>query len=75
MPTVVVVFGSARSFEPYIPLYNGKPIRLSGYFFASDDMNIVALADGDREHPLRTIFHEYIHVVIDNLSRERCRSG
>ena len=69
VPTVVVVFGSARSFEPYIPRYNGKPIRLSGYFFASDDMNIVALADGDREHSLRTIFHEYVHVVIDNLSR------
>ena len=69
VPTVVVVFGSARSFEPYIPRYNGKPIKLSGYFFASDDMNIVALADGDRENSLRTIFHEYVHVVIDNLSR------
>ena len=32
-------------------------------------MNIVALADGDREHSLRTIFHEYVHVVIDNLSQ------
>jgi Protein of unknown function (DUF1570) len=69
VPTVVVVFGSARSFEPYIPLYNSKPIRLSGYFVASDDMNVVALADADREHSLRTIFHEYVHVVIDNLSR------
>ena len=69
VPTVVVVFESARSFEPYIPRYNGKPIRLGGYFFASDDMNIVALADGDRENSLRTIFHEYVHVVTDNLSR------
>ena len=69
VPTVVVVFESARSFEPYIPRYNGKPIKLGGYFFASDDMNIVALADGDRENSLRTIFHEYVHVVTDNLSR------
>ena len=69
VPTVVVVFESARSFEPYIPRYNGKPIRLGGYFFASDDINIVALADGDRENSLRTIFHEYVHVVTDNVSR------
>jgi thioredoxin-like negative regulator of GroEL len=69
VPTVVVVFESARSFEPYVPRYNGKPIKLGGYFFASDDMNIVALADGDRENSLRTIFHEYVHVVTDNLSR------
>jgi Protein of unknown function (DUF1570) len=69
VPTVVVVFGSGRSFEPYIPRYNGKAIRLGGYFFASDDMNIVALADGDRENSLRTIFHEYVHVVTDNVSR------
>ena len=69
VPTVVVVFGSTRSFEPYIPRFNGKPIKLSGYFFGSDDMNIVALVDGDRENSLRTIFHEYVHVVIDNLSR------
>jgi tetratricopeptide (TPR) repeat protein len=69
VPTVVVVFGSTRSFEPYIPRYNGKPIKLGGYFFGSDDINIVAFADRDRENSLRTIFHEYVHVVIDNLSR------
>ncbi len=68
VPTVVVVFGSARSFEPYRPRFNGKPIRLGGYFFSSDDMNIVALADGERDESLRTIFHEYVHLVIENVS-------
>jgi predicted nucleic acid-binding protein len=69
VPTVVVVFGSARSFEPYRPRFNGKPIKLGGYFFASDDMNIVALVDADRDESLRTIFHEYVHLVIDNVSQ------
>ena len=68
VPTVVVVFGSARSFESYRPRFNGKPIRLGGYFFSSDDINIVALADADRAESLRTIFHEYVHLVIDNVS-------
>jgi predicted nucleic acid-binding protein len=69
VPTVVVVFGSARSFQPYGPRFNGKPVRLGGYFFSSDDMNIVALADGDRDESLRTIFHEYVHLVIGNVSQ------
>jgi tetratricopeptide (TPR) repeat protein len=68
VPTVVVVFNSARSFEPYVPRYKGKPIKLGGYFFSSDDMNIVAFADGKRNDLLRTIFHEYVHLVIDNVS-------
>jgi hypothetical protein len=69
VPTVVVVFNSHRSFDPYAPRYNGKPVRLGGYFFASDDMNIVALADADRDESRRTIFHEYVHLVLDNVSR------
>ena len=68
VPTVVVVFGSARSFEPYRPRFNGKAVRLGGYFFSSEDMNIVALADADRDEALRTIFHEYVHLVINNVS-------
>ena len=28
VPTVAVVFESARSFEPYIPRYNGKQVKL-----------------------------------------------
>ena len=68
VPTVVVFFRSARSFEPYRPRFNGKPVKLGGYFFSSEDMNIVALADGDRSESLRTIFHEYVHLVIGNIS-------
>jgi tetratricopeptide (TPR) repeat protein len=69
VPTVVVIFGSQRSFQPYVPRFNGKPVKLGGYFFSSDDMNIVALADGNRDESLRTIFHEYVHLVIENVSQ------
>ena len=69
VPTVVVVFGSQRSFQPYVPRFNGKPVKLGGYFFSSDDMNIVAFADGNRTESLRTIFHEYVHLVIENVSQ------
>jgi tetratricopeptide (TPR) repeat protein len=70
VPTIVVVFGSQRSFEPYRPRYNGKPVSLSGLFVSSTDQNIVALALEERGQALRTIFHEYAHIVIASIARE-----
>ncbi len=67
VPTVVMVFGSPKSFEAYKPRFNGKPARLDGCFFSSEDMNIIALVDGDRAESLRTILHEYVHLVISNM--------
>ena len=70
VPTIVVVFGSQRAFEPYRPRYNGKPVELSGLFVSSGDQNIVALALEDRDQALRVIFHEYAHIVITSIARE-----
>jgi hypothetical protein len=68
VPTIVVVFGSQRAFEPYRPRYNGKPVNVGAYFWASDDTNIVAFAERDRDETLRTIFHEYVHLVLSNAT-------
>jgi hypothetical protein len=67
VPTVVMVFGSERSFQPYKPRFNGKPIKLNGCFYSTEDMNHVAMVDGDTAESLRTIFHEYVHLVISNM--------
>ena len=67
VPTVVVLFSSERAFEPYRPKFNGKPVALDGYCLSSDDMNIVALVDGERSEALRRIFHEYVHLAIRNV--------
>ena len=68
VPTTVVVFDSRRSFEPYRPLYNGKPIDLAGIFSSDRDVNRVALALEDRAQGLRIIFHEYLHLVVSNVT-------
>ena len=67
VPTVVVLFRSDRAFEPYRPRYNGKPVTLGGYFLSSDDMNMVALVDDERDEARRRIFHEYVHLAISNV--------
>jgi tetratricopeptide (TPR) repeat protein len=70
VPTIVVVFSSQRTFEPYRPRYNGKAVSLSGLFVSSTDQNIVALALDERGQALRIIFHEYAHIVIASIARE-----
>ena len=70
VPTVVVVFETQQSFEPYRPRFNGKPIQLGGYFVSTNDQNIVALAIEHHERALRTIFHEYAHLVVANMVRD-----
>jgi tetratricopeptide (TPR) repeat protein len=70
VPTVVVVFETQRSFEPYRPRFNGKPIQLGGYFVSTNNQNIVALAIENRERAMRTVFHEYAHLVVANLVRD-----
>jgi hypothetical protein len=68
VPTTVVVFDNAKSFAPYRPLYNGKPVELAGQFSSDRDINRVTLALDDREQGLRTIFHEYVHLVVSNVT-------
>jgi hypothetical protein len=64
VPTLAVVFGSQKSFDTYRPRFNGKPIRVAGYFYATEDLNVVAMVDSFEA--TRTIFHEYVHLVLDN---------
>jgi hypothetical protein len=68
VPTTVVVFDSRRSLAPYRPMFNGKPVEIAGYFSSDRDMNRVVLTIEDREQGLRTIFHEYVHLVVSNVT-------
>jgi hypothetical protein len=64
VPVTVVVFKNDGSFKPFKPLYNGKPANVGGYFQRSEDENIIALnIQGNEEHPLAIIFHEYTHLL------------
>lgn len=69
VPTTIVVFDTLRSFAPYRPLYNGKPVQLNGYFASSGSHSVIALSLQNRDEALRTIFHEYTHLVAGNAAR------
>ncbi|MEO8070219.1 MAG: DUF1570 domain-containing protein [Acidobacteriota bacterium] len=64
VPTVVFVFANDRSFAPYRPLANGRPVETVGYFEASEPINYIALVPSTDRDDLRVVFHEYTHLIV-----------
>jgi tetratricopeptide (TPR) repeat protein len=62
--TTVIVFNGDRSFEPYQPLVNGKPEKISGYFLQGRDMNYLAVSG---EAGLRAVYGSYAFAVTRDL--------
>ena len=69
VPTTVVVFEGQRSFAPYRPRHNGRPVSVGGYFIGSESSNMIALTLEDRDVALRMVLHGYTHLVTANASR------
>lgn len=69
IPTTVIVFKNDKSFRPYKPLNAaGKTTDwVAGYFQPGDDINYITLTtEGEQNETYGTIFHEYVHFLVDN---------
>lgn len=67
VPTTVIVFKSASSYKPFKPLYQGRPIEAAGYFQAGPDVNYITLTTEQQgENPFGVIFHELVHLFVQN---------
>jgi len=64
--TVVVVFGSDRSFDPYRPQFQGRPIEVAGFFQSFGDRSYMALGPGEGDRLYRVVYHEYAHYITRN---------
>lgn len=67
--TTVIVFKNDRSFRPYKPVNSeGKTNKwVAGYFQGGEDSNYIVLpADGTDARMYETIFHEYVHYLVNN---------
>jgi tetratricopeptide (TPR) repeat protein len=68
--TVVVVFQNESAYKPFKPLYQGRPTDVSGYFQPSTDLNYITLSiERSGANSYRTIFHEYVHLFVENNLR------
>lgn len=66
--TNVVVFKSASSYKPFKPKKaDGKAdTGIAGYFQGGEDVNYITLStEGGRDDMYGTIFHEYVHFIIN----------
>lgn len=63
VPTTVVVFKNDNSFKPYKVNQDE-----AGYFQAGEDANYIALTNerSSTAQPFRVIFHEYVHLLVNN---------
>ena len=62
VPTTVIVFKSMSSYKPFNPGNN------AGYFQKGDDVNYITLTNDPTQNPFSVIYHEYVHLLIDNTS-------
>lgn len=69
VPTVVYVFPEQSAIEPFRPRYNGKPVDIGGLTLQGRDINIMAVIDDDRPGRLKSIFHEYTHLLVANTEQ------
>ena len=68
IPTNVVVFKSNSAFKPFKPLRpDGKTDNfVAGYFQPGEDANyIIVSTEGDDAEMFNTIFHEYVHFIVN----------
>jgi len=62
VPTTVVLFKSLGSYKPFaLP-------NAAGYFQKGEDVNYITLSTDPVQDPFSTIYHEYVHVLVDNTS-------
>jgi tetratricopeptide (TPR) repeat protein len=71
-PTIVMAFPDEQSMKPFLPLYEGKPGNLSGFFNRNSDENLIVLAlpPANSNSPgMEVIFHEYAHLLFRRNDR------
>jgi len=69
VPTNVVVFKNSAAYKPFKPKRADGKIDnyIAGYFQPGEDVNYITIStEGEDADIYGTIFHEYVHFIIDN---------
>ncbi len=75
VPTIVFVLGTQRSMEPLLPLYNGKPAHIGGYFRPAEDANYIVMSLEGGEESSRVTYHEHTRTCCSATPSPDFRSG
>ncbi|HEX5110475.1 MAG TPA: DUF1570 domain-containing protein [Vicinamibacterales bacterium] len=66
-PVVVIVFPDTRSYRPFMPVANGKPVQVDGFFVDGADTNYITLNVEAGEEAFPAIFHEFSHLLLSSV--------
>lgn len=69
LPTAVFVFSSRKAMRPFVPVANGQPAQVAGYFQRSGDMNHLVLTIEGFAESAAIVYHEYTHLLLANAVR------
>ena len=71
VPTTVILFKTDSSYKPFRPKRDGKTQdNTAGYFLAAADVNYITVeTELHGIDPFHVIFHEYVHFLVENNSR------
>src|SRR4029450_1136285 len=69
LPTIVYVFGRRNALRQFVPMYNGKPIELAGFFQGDFDANLIVLSLEGFDRDPSGGYHEYTHMLLRNAVR------
>jgi len=63
VPTTVIVFKSMSSYKPF------NFVNAAGYFQKGEDVNYITLTtELSAQNPYSIIYHEYVHLLVDNAA-------
>ncbi len=68
VPTLVVAFPDDKTFQPFKPIYQGKAVDVGGLFVPRSHVNYILLGPDRGGDSLRPVFHEYSHLLINNVA-------
>jgi tetratricopeptide (TPR) repeat protein len=69
VPTTVIVFKSGKAYKPYKPVNAAGETNdwVAGYFMSREEINYITLSvEGEKQQTYSTIFHEYVHYLVNN---------
>ncbi|HVG55738.1 MAG TPA: hypothetical protein VM846_14975 [Vicinamibacterales bacterium] len=66
-PVVVIVFPDSRSYQPFMPVANGRRVDVDGFFVDGADVNYITMnvEAGDEAFPV--VFHEFSHFLLSSV--------
>ena len=73
VPLQIVAFRNHNEMQRFAPLWNGKPVQVSGQFAGAEDRNFIML-DMSVENPWSVVFHEYAHQLMNGVLTARVDS-